>query len=176
MARLIIGSIEIPDQASMDFTQTYKVQSAIDFRRAADGSGFLRELWTGKLSTTIQARGWVAGVDDLALGQSHVIACAMYRAINATGTSIALPATRRSDAEFDPIGFALVDDQLVETPITNIAAINAGSEDTATLTAVAGASGYRVHYWPLITAAIVALTSNGNSRASFEWQLEAEEL
>jgi len=65
---------------------------------------------------------------------------------------------------------------LVETAITNIAAINAKSTSDATLTAVSGATGYRVHYTPEFTGVIRSLTVTGQSTANYEVDIEAEEI
>jgi len=64
----------------------------------------------------------------------------------------------------------------VPTTITNLADLNAGTSDTATLQAVAGAAGYRVNYWPKITAAIIEKTVSADSAAVFRWSLSAEEV
>jgi hypothetical protein len=174
MATLIIGTIEIPTESLLEFNQSYIARSAIDFRRAADGSGYLRSAWSGKLSTTISATGWVPGIDEIDRGTTQVISCAMPRAVSSATTTVTIPAARRTDE--DPIGFAVVNEFLIETPITNLAAINAESTNDATLTAVAGASGYRVHYFPRITAAVVSNTIDGGSSGSFSWSIEAEEV
>lgn len=167
---LLIGSVQIPTETLADFEQRYEDISGQTFRRLASGDGVLRTLWSGKLRTTIRGKGWVPGFENFAPGTSHVIACAMPRSVSDATISIALPVSRRSDAGHTPQGFALVGDRLVDSAITDITA------NVATLTAVAGASGYRVHYYPLITAVITEATSQGVSAAQFEWQIEAEEL
>jgi len=168
---LIIGSIEVPLESRGAFNQEYEDINGQTFRRTADGSGVLRSLWTGKVRTLISGDGWApSAFENIDAGTTHVIKCAMTRAASSATTSVTLPAARRSDAGHTPIGFALVDDTLVETPITGIVA------NVATLTAVAGADGYRVHYFPEITAVILRNTCKGAFDARFTWQIEAEQL
>jgi len=176
MPTLIIDSIEIPIESLLSFSQQYTDEGAIDFKRTADGSGIVRELWTGKLSTQITGQGWVPGLDAFARGQSHTISCVTPRVVSATGTTITLPAARRNDTGHAPFAHALVAGELVATTITNLADINAGTSDAATLTAVSGAAGYRVTYWPKIVAAIRSQTHSGDQRADFTWTIEAEEV
>lgn len=175
MATLYIGTVEIPVDALLEFTQNYDERGAVDFVRVATGAGKIRELWSGKLSTTIRATGWAPGFDEFDVGQTHEIQCVAPRTLSGS-TSIALPTTRRNDTDHAPIAFGIVNGELVSTTITNLAAINAGTQDTATLTAVSGASGYVVNYWPKFVAAITVKRATGNSRASFTWNIEAEEI
>ena len=68
----------------------------------------------------------------------------------------------------------LLDDEAAPTaPPTTVEGPAPGATES---TAVAGASAYRVHYYPLITAVITEATSQGLSAASFEWSIEAEEI
>lgn len=168
---LEFGGIVIPTEAVPEFDQRYEDLAGQTFRRTADGSGILRSGWQGKISTRITGRGWVpGGLETLALNTTHTIKCAMPRAVSSATVSVTLPAARRTDSGHTPIGFALVGDSLVSTAITGIAS------NVATLTAVSGASGYRVHYWPQITAVITANENTGNHQAEFRWSIEAEEV
>lgn len=168
---LEIGSIIVPAQSLLEFGQDYEELSGQTFGRTADGSGVLRSLWSGKLRTVLSGKGWVpSAFENIAPGSTHVIKCAMPRTASSATTSVTLPAARRADAGHTPIGFALVGDNLTDTAITGIVA------DVATLTAVAGADGYRVHYFPQITAVILNNTCKGAADASFSWQIEAEQV
>jgi hypothetical protein len=168
---LIVGSIVIPTEAVPEFDQRYVDLAGQTFRRTADGSGVLRSGWSGKISTRISGRGWTpSGLDTIALGSTHTIKCAQPRAVSSATTSVTLPVARRSDTGHTPIGFALVGDLLVSTAITGIVS------NVATLTSVTGASGYRVHFWPEITAVILANECTGTHQAEFRWSIEAEEV
>lgn len=168
---LEIGSIIVPTESLLEFSQDYQDLEASDFSRVADGSGILRTSWSGKLSTTITGSGWIpSAFDNVAQGGMHTIKCAVPRQVSSATTSVTLPAARRTDSGHTPIGFALVGDLLIETPITGIVA------NVATLTTVSGALGYRVHYWPQIVAVILRNTCRGASAAVYDWSIEAEQV
>lgn len=168
---LEFGSILIPTEAVPEFDQRYEDLAGQTFRRTADGSGILRSGWQGKIATRISGRGWVpAGIGAAAAGSTHVIKCAIPREASSATTSVTLPAARRTDTGHTPIGFALVGDRLVSTAITGI------TSNVATLTAVSGATGYRVHYWPQITAVVTANECTGSHQAEYRWAIEAEEV
>ena len=172
---LEIDSLVIAPQTLLRFTQDYEELLAREFRRTADNSGVLRVTGTAKVRTVIESLGWIpAGVTSLNLGTTHLMKCAMIRSADSDTATVTVPAGRRSDIE--PLGFAIVDDLAVSTPITNLADILAGTTDDATLTAVAGAVSYRVHYWPEITVVILSNDSDGDEQGRFNWTLEAEEI
>jgi len=168
---LEIDGIAIPTESILEFDQQYDELQARDLRRTADNSAVLRVTGNSKLITTISGKGWApAGLATLDTGTTHVIRCAMPNSVHEADETVTIPANRRSDTGHTPIGFAVVGDRLVETEITGIVS------NVATLTTVAGETGgYVVHYWPEITAVIVTNSAKGNSRAAFEWQIEAEE-
>jgi hypothetical protein len=174
---LAIDSLLIPTEAGLTFDQTYAQLRAEKLNRTADGSASLRRLWDNKLATTITGKGWIpSGFEALDTGATVTLKCAMPRHAASASTTVTLPAARRSDTDHEPVGYAVVGDHLVETPITNLAAILAGSTDDATLTAVTGATGYRVSYLPQFSALILSATSKGSNDATFEWSLEAEQV
>lgn len=174
---LEIDGVRVPTEAVLEFEQEYTDLAGVSFERLADGAGVVRSTWSGKLATRLRGEGWApSALENLALGTTHVMRCIMPRQVAGAGLSITLPAARRSDAGHEPIGLAAVGDALIETPITNLADILSGASDAATLTAVAGADGYRVQYWPEITAVITSNTSRGRSRAVYDWALEAEQV
>ena len=177
MSTLVIGSHEFPTETLLEFDQDYQDLNAASFRRTADGSAVIRELWTGKLRTTISGRGWAPGpIRLLQENTSYLIKCVMPIPVESATTTVTIPAGRRTDSEHQPVGFAIVNGLMIETPITNIAAINAESTNDATLTAVSGSSGYRVQYAPEFTGAIRTLRVVGKSTASYDVEIEAEEL
>jgi hypothetical protein len=94
----------------------------------------------------------------------------MPNGVTAATNSVTLPAARRSDADHDPVGFALVGDELVPTNIGSIIA------NVATLDVVAGATAYEVWYWPELTVAVVRNTAKGQQDNSYQWTIEAEEI
>lgn len=176
MPTLKIGSIAVAIEELGDFSQTYRRLEAVDVQRTADGSAVVRTLGWLKLATAIRATGFAPGLAAIDAGQTHLIECATPRVIEGASTSIAIPAARRNDTLHEPIAFAQVDGRLTGTTITNLADLNAGTSDTATLTAVAGADSYRVAVWPKITCAITRNEVSGNAATRFTWNLEAEEI
>jgi len=63
MPKLLIGTIEIPLESLGRFSQEYTERAGVDFRRTADGTGVVREAWSGKLATRITAEGFAPGLD-----------------------------------------------------------------------------------------------------------------
>jgi len=168
---LEIGSIIVPQQGRHTFEQEYEDLQGLSFNRVANGNGILRNTWSGKISTTIIGRGWApSAFANLATGTTHVVKCAIPRAASSNTTTVTLPASRRSDPGHTPRGWALVDAVLVETTISGVAG------DDYTLDAVAGAQGYRVTYFPQITAAITVNEGSGENTGSYEWRVQAEEI
>lgn len=171
MSTLIIDGITVPAHAILEFDQEYETVSAESFVRTADGSGVLRTLWSGKLRTVISGKGWApSALINLATGQSHTMKCAMLLSVDGANTSITIPSARRTDSGHTPIGYALIGDSFVETPIIDI------TDNVCTLTAVSGATAYRVDYWPELVVHIERNTSKGQSNAEHNWTIEAEEF
>lgn len=171
IATLEIGSVVVPPQARLEFSQTYTELNGQTFRRTADGSGVLRSVWSGKLRTTIAGKGWIpSSFDNLTAGASLTLKCAMPRSVSGATTTITLPAARRSDSGHTPVGFALLGEEQVESAITDI------TDNVATLTTVTGATGYRVLYLPQLSVVLTSVTTKALSEGVFDWQVEAEEL
>jgi hypothetical protein len=174
---LEIGGWVIPTETLLTFDQQYRDLKGERFARTADGSGIVRTAWQGKVATQINGTGWVpSGFENITAGSSYLLKCAMPRSKGSATTTVTVPANRRTDVGHQPIGYALVGDSLVETPITNLAAINAKTTNDATLTAVAGALHYRVHYWPEITAVVIDSECRGDNGAEFVWRVNLEEI
>jgi len=173
---LEIDGIPVPVRSILEFDQQCEQLSGRDARRLADGSYAVRETWTGKLRVTLTGKGWApAMLEALATGQTHVLRCIVRRQVISTLTTVTLPAARRNDTDHDPLGYAIKGSALVSTPITNLASINAGSSDDAVLTAVSGADGYAVDYWPELTVVVTRNTTTGRQDNRFDWLVEAEQ-
>ena len=171
MISLIVGGISIPPEAALDLTQSYEPEQGAALLRMMNGNLKKQTQWQGKLATRIAGGGWIPiGLQALDYAATMTLACIAPRAIDAAGTSIVLPAARRADAGCTPRGFAIgADGRQVETSI-GIAT------NTATLGAVAGALGYRVLYWPLLTVFAEPPTASVDARrAAYSWELNAKE-
>ena len=168
---LIIDGIVVPLQSLLRFDQEYTDLVAQTFNRVAAGNGVLRLGWQGQMETVITASGWVAEpFGNFEFGRSVLIQCAMPRGASSATNTVEAPAGRRSDGIHVPTGWALVDGLLQETPISGWVV------NTATLDAVAGATGYRVQYFPEFTGVVTLSDSTSNNDGTFRWRLEAETI
>ena len=167
---LVIDGITVPVWSCTDLTQTYIPLQAVTRRRFADGSAVQRIAWTGKLRTNISGGGFApSGLQEIDTSDSFLIWCITPIAINGASNVFTLPATRRTDSGSEPFGFAVVGDQLIETPCAVVT-------NTATLTTVAGATGYQVRYFPILTVFADPIQQDLARGSAFGWTLEAEEV
>lgn len=172
-ATLEIDDIVVPQETILGFDQEYEDIEASDWRRTADGGGVLRVSWTGKVRTVISGNGWAASLfAGLQQGVAHTLKCGTPRPVDSATATITLPAARRSDSGYEPVGYALLaNDRLVETEITGIVS------NVATLTEVDDAVGYRVDYWPQLVVHILRNTCKYASRSNdWAFEIEAEEF
>ena len=167
---LKIAGVEIALQ-TFPVSQTYRrVEGGSVLHRMLNGAGVPQHHWT-KLATSIAGEGWspvaLAGVDWSAPVE---ILCVQPRAIHSATASAILPAARRSDLTVNAYALAVVDNELVATPVSVLG-------DTATATAVADATGYQFMYFPKLTCwSRGPVEPLDMQRASYGWTLEAEEV
>ena len=165
---LIIGGVVIGYEASHDLKQSYETIGGRSLRRMLSGSGNLQTHWA-KQRTTISGSGRLPpGLSGLDYTVSMSLSCAAPLSIWSATTSATLPAARRSDLA--PRGFAIVNGHQVQTPIS--IATNA-----VTFTAVTGASGYVVSYYPTLTVYAEPPRVNFDARdVVIGWEIVAEEV
>lgn len=166
---LIIGGIVVPHLGALQITQEYRPIESVARRRMGSGRLFQQTHWR-KLATTINIPlAWIPpALVSVDWDANIQIACVAPRTAQSVANAITLPAARRSDAPID--GFAVVGNQLVATPLNLVG-------DVATLTAVAGATAYRVNYYPLLTCyASPPEEQLDAAGAVYGWRLEAEEI
>lgn len=163
---LIIGGVVITLESAHNLTQDYEELGGYSLRRKLDGAAHVQSSWS-KLRSIISGVGRLPeGLSGLSRTTAYTLACMAPRSIWSATTSATLPAARRSDVA--PIGFAVVNGHHVRTPISI-------ATNTVTFTAVTGASGYLVAYWPSISA-YVSLTQKFDGRGiELGWTLTAEE-
>jgi hypothetical protein len=139
---VIIGGVTIGLDASYQISQTYENIGGRSLRRKLNGSGALQSNWS-KVRTVIKGSGhFPEGLSGLDYTASISISCMAPKSIWSATTTIVLPAARRSD--WYPHAYAVVGDRTVETSLTIVT-------NTATLTAVSGATGYLCAYYPTMT-------------------------
>jgi hypothetical protein len=165
-----ISGIPIPLAAGFDITQTLNPILAKKLLRARDGTGIHQYRWR-KYQTAINGQGIMPdGLDGLDLSVSHVIDCGISLSVSGAGASLTIPRAFRTDGVYAPAGMAVIGDNVQPTNVSM-----AGS--VATLTAVSGATGYHIVYFPSLTCYITALDrSLDDATATWSWSLTAEEL
>lgn len=166
---LEIGGLVIPVQAAGDIEQTFEDIGGSKLHRMLNGAGLKQTHWR-KIRTRISGTGWVPpGLAGLDYDAQLVLKSCSARALQAVGNVIAVPAARRTDTGYEPTGYAIVNGRYVSTPLALVS-------NTATLTAVTGAQGYGVKYWPQFTVYAAFSESNRAMGSSWTWQIEAEEV
>lgn len=166
-----LGGIVIPFRAANGFDQQVEPIGASSLRRTINGTAIKQTAWAGKLRVTLQGDGWAPlGLQGLDYSAPLTLRCAIPEAIRSQVAAITLPAGRRSDPGYAPFGRAhLPGGAEVATPVSLVG-------DVATCTAVAGAIGYAVWYWPELIGYAEPPTRTGNAgRGEFGWQIVFEE-
>jgi hypothetical protein len=169
---LKIGALSIPNRAALDLDQTYESIGGETLLRTVSGAGIKQETWR-RLRTTLSGGGWLpAGLETIDTSITQTIACIVPRALIADASRQAtLPVGRRADAGHQPFALALLDfGDVVPTPL-------AIAGNLATADAVAGAIGYQILYFPLLTCWVQRPSESGSrGEASYRWELVAEEV
>jgi hypothetical protein len=165
---LKIGAVEIALQ-TFPVVQEYRPVTGETLHRMANGAAFKQQHWR-KVGISISGDGWappaLAGV-DWALPVE--ISCVTPMAIGSNTTAATLPAARRGDISPSVYAVAVVNGEVVNTPVSVVG-------NVATATAVSGASSYQFWYYPKLTCYSGGPTEALNvPGASFTWSLEAEE-
>lgn len=167
---LTVNSLRLPLPVGGVITQEYAEMGGKALLRFANGAGLLQTAWT-KLRTSISGTGaFPLGLDGVDWSAPVTLGCVAPRSIQSASNVITVPAARRTDAA--PYGFAITADnaRLLPTPV-------AIAGNTATLTAVAGALGYQVYWYPLLTVlAPEGLSATWDAAGAVAtWQIVAEE-
>lgn len=166
---LEIGSLVIPVSAAGDIEQTFEPIGGSALHRMLNGAAVKQTHWR-KLKTRISGSGWAPpGLAGLDYNAALLLKSVAARALQAVGNVVTVPAARRTDTGYAPIGYAVVAGRTIPTPL-------ALAGDTATLTAVSGAQGYGVWYWPQFTVYAEFNDSARSMGASWSWSIEAEEV
>lgn len=165
-----LGGISVPIQANLGLRQEYRALGGRHKRRMADGSLHLQSNWS-KIATTISGDGWVpAGFAGLDFDSALTLKCLAPRSIISASNVLTIPATRRSDGDYLPVGYATVDGERVATPLALVS-------NTATLTLVSGAQFYEVVYYPELQVYADPPTEQTDAHsAQFRWSITAEQI
>jgi|GEM_PF-1222783 len=171
-AYIELGGIAVAKNANLTINQDYFRLGASTFPpiRMSNGDAKVQTVWGAKIRTVITANGWRSSpFDGLDLTQPLLLKCGAPKTIASAANAIALPTARRTDANFEPYGYAVVNGSDVESPVVV-------DSDIATVTVVPGATQYGVHYFPEITVYAQLNTSTNIGEVEFDWELEAEEI
>lgn len=165
-----LGTIKVPLESVLNFSQSYSPLSSRASVRMADGTAVVRQNWA-KIKTVISGDGWApAGLDGFDDTAQHVLKCGAPRRVASTALAIVIPSARRTDTGYEPWGYALVNNEQVSTTIASTVS------NTVTLTAVTGATQYYVEYFPQITVFAQLAESSGSGDVRSAWRLEAEQV
>lgn len=169
--QLIVDGVTVPVWAMISISQRYEPVQGSYRSRMRSGTLKQRTIWNGKMRTVVTGSGVIpAALTGIDYTGSFTLSCIAHRGVLTASTSVALPSARRSDAGSEPYGRALVGDQWVATPVSM-------GGDTATITAVTGATQYQVVYFPEITVFADPPTEDKPEHGpNFGWSLVAEEI
>lgn len=168
-----LAGIPIPIDAGGAFAR-HAYRQAIRKTDLPMGDGSIRrQIYSGsvgKLIVELSAADMPApaGLASLDPALTYTLRCGAARTISAISNSVALPAARRTDAGYEPRGWAIVGDQRVRTPCALVG-------NTATCDLVAGATGYAVDYWPEIIGLVDFEETADAGQARYGWTLTVTE-
>lgn len=131
----------------------------------------IKQTHFSKLATRISGSGWapaaLAGMDWSA---SFSISCIEPRSIHSASNVATMPTARRSDFTGSVLARAVVAGLLVDTPVVVVT-------NTATATAVSGATSYQFLYWPTMTCFSDGPTESVDvEQGVYSWTIDAEEV
>ena len=173
-----LGGVVVPIESALDFSQTYEPLGGVARLRMMSGA-LVQQVGWRKLRTTLSGAGWwPSGLEGLDYDSALTLLCAAPRAILSASNVIALPAARRTDAGFAPIGHAVVPGASVGVSGGDLVPTAVSIADNlATLTPVTGAIGYQITYWPQITVFVTSRATQADlPGAAHRWSLTAEEI
>ena len=166
---LVIGGVLVPTYGRVGLAQSYAPVGGVFRGRMASGR-LVQQIHWRRLRTTIQGLGWVpAGVDLIDYDEPVVIDCIAPRSVLSASTSVALPDTRRPDA--DVVAHARTGtEDWVRTSL-------AMDGDAAQITPVSGALQYQVRWYPRLTCFLDPPEERLDAEtAEWSWTLTAEEV
>jgi hypothetical protein len=176
-----LGGIVTPITAAMTLNMDYSPLGGSVVLRMLDGGAVKQQHWE-KLAVAISAEGVLPpGLENLSYKDPLVLKCGAVRGTTSiTRTGIGVPSERRTDPGFTPEGFGWVPD--VDEPtlgawVASPVVITPGPPDIAVVDAVAGATQYRVTYFPEITVFCdpPEVTNDIHGKA-VSWTINAEQV
>lgn len=176
MGSFELGGAVIPIESGYGTVkQTYAPKHTGTILLMGGGNSFKQSLAgaAGKLKTTLSSSSkWApAPLSSLDYTGQLVLKCAAIREVYGASNVVTLTPKRRTDIGYTPIGYGIVDNEMVSSPVS----VNV---DEVTVTPVAGATAYVVAYFPEITvfATFDEDLDTGGGSANFGWSLTCEEV
>lgn len=161
-----LGGVEIPLEANIGFKQTYSDVQKKTIHRMMDGTAAPQGTFS-KLKTALTGSGYsVHGLDGLDYSAALTLKCAEPRSIGSASNVIVIPSERRSDAGYEPMGIAIINNRRVFTGIASV------SVNQYTVETRAGATAYQVAYYPQLEV----IAHRPESQGGLTWRIEAEEV
>ncbi|WP_068634720.1 hypothetical protein [Thauera butanivorans] len=167
---LTINGLRLPLRIGGEIQQSYEDIGGFTLLRLGAGAAVPQQSWR-KLRTTLSAQGIAPpGLAAVDWTQPVTLGCIAARSIQSASNIINIPAGRRTDAP--PYGWAVMPDGLLRPTAVAVAG------NVATLTAIAGAAGYQVLWYPLLSVYAIAgvQASYDAAGAVAGWELVAEEV
>lgn len=175
-------TVSVTKYEALSYSQDYAYLESSTVLRFMNGRGFKTTNWS-KMVTTISGNGLLpVGLSELDYTGEILLRCGAPRAIMSTGNTIAMPPYRvdisgnptseveyREDDIYVPKGRAWVDDYWEESPVVM-------GGNVATVTLVAGATRYRVDYFPeIVTLFAERPTETFSHEGGASWSFTAEQ-
>lgn len=176
-----LGGIICPITAAMALSHAYSPLGGTVVLRMLDGGAVKQQHWE-KLAVAIRGEGVLPpGLENLSYKDPLVLKCGAIRGSTALSRlTIPIAVERRVDAGFTPEGFGWVpdpDEPTLGAWVASPVVINTGPPDTADVDAVAGATQYRVTYFPQITVfADPPEVDNDLHGKAISWTINAEQV
>ena len=177
--------VDLPVHATLELTQSYEPLYARTTYRHLDGSAAVRQQWSGKLATEISGRGIIPpGFSQLDFDDSMRISCIQHRSVTSTGTTITIPAARRSDVQHTTKAGTLATGSWYarawdgDTYSTATGTTSTGAPNVVNITLVTGESHdhYEVIYLPKLTVVCERPVESYQQNEGWSWSLRAEEV
>src|SRR5512139_735824 len=178
------AAVSLPVHATVELTQTYQPLYARTLYRHLDGSAAVRQQWSGKLATEITARGLIPpGFAQLNFDAPMYLSCVQHRSVTSTGTSIAIPAARRTDVQHKTKAGTLTTGSWYarawdgDSYATATGSTTTGAPNVVNITLATGESHehYEVIYLPKLTCYVDPPTESFTQNDGWSWSLRAEE-
>lgn len=168
MKYIELGDASVPFEANIGFTQTYAPAKPRKLKYYSNGNPIpLKSAVSKKIKTVMSAPGgvWPDSFDGLDWDAVLLLKCARERAVSGATNVITIPAARRSDAGYEPFGFAQVGDRKVPAAIISV------STNQYTLAINPDAIKYGVGYYPQFD-----VLAEKKSTGKYGWSIEAVEI